>query len=525
MKSILANRVFHPFFLAAYMLLFLMAYNVTQIPVTQLWRPLAIMLLVALLLTLGLGRLNRNYRQGALSASLIILLFFSYGHVFHYLEVYAPALANHAALGLVWLALFSLGMLLKWRIPNLKGVTEALNISTGALLVWPMLQIAWFVLQTGGATPVKKASPLDNLTPSAPGSTANLPDIYYIIADSYAGADVLQEIYQYDAGAFFQSLEQRGFYVAQDSHSNYPQTTLSLSSALNLEYINYLTDSLGADYPSRDPLAELIRHSALRKFLEDRGYKTVTFATGYIETTITDSTVFINYAPRATNDLETLFLTSSALRALGDRLSDLFSPYDCRQFQRGGVLNVFDNLEKLPSLPGPKFVFAHVLSPHYPFVFGANGEPVDIGPCFPSDNAAANPVSQADYQRGYPQQVAFINLKLQSVIDKIIANSAVPPIIIVQGDHGAGMLMDWNSSANTCIWERTSIFNAYYFPGMENKGLYASITPINSFRVMLNNYFGANLPLLEDKTYFSNWDTPYNFEDVTSRTETRCGLK
>jgi hypothetical protein len=524
MKPTKAKIIVHPFFLAAYPVLFLLSYNITEIPVTQAVRPLLITLFVALVLTFLFGRLTKNYGQGALSASLVLLLFFSYGHIYNFLEINAPVLANHAVLGPVWLVLLALGMLLKWKLRNLAEATNILNICTAALLALPVLQIGWFMVQSGGVS-VKQESSLDNLSTTATTSLhPNLPDVYYIIVDAYTGADILQELYQYDNSEFIHYLESRGFYVAEDSRSNYIQTPLSLSSSLNMKYINYLNASLGDNYQSRAPLAEMIQHSALRNFLEEKGYKTIAFANahGYLPTIVSDADIFIDYKPRITNNLEGLLLTSSAVRVFGDQLEESsFGLYDCREYQRGGILNVLDNLKKIPELPGQKFVFAHIFSPHPPFIFGADGQPVEIGPCSPNDN---NTTNLNDYRTGYPQQVAFLNHMLQNVVEQILSKSAVPPIIIIQGDHGSGMLLDWNSSTNTCLRERTSSLNAYYLPGEGKQDLYSSITPVNSFRIVLNNYFGANLPLLEDRIYYSSWDTPYKFEDVTDRIEARCNV-
>ena len=35
--------------------------------------------------------------------------------------------------------------------------------------------------------------------------------------------------------------------------------------------------------------------------------------------------------------------------------------------------------------------------------------------------------------------------------------------------------------------------------------------------VILNHYFGADLPLLEDTSFFSTWERPYEFMDVSDR--------
>jgi len=42
--------------------------------------------------------------------------------------------------------------------------------------------------------------------------------------------------------------------------------------------------------------------------------------------------------------------------------------------------------------------------------------------------------------------------------------------------------------------------------------MYPQITPVNSFRVLLTQYFGQKLPLLKDVSYFSPTSTDKTFE-------------
>jgi hypothetical protein len=147
-------------------------------------------------------------------------------------------------------------------------------------------------------------------------------------------------------------------------------------------------------------------------------------------------------------------------------------------------------LERLPATPGPIFVFAHIVSPHKPFVFGPNGEPVAEG---------------IDEKTAYRDQVTYLNSRILPLLQKIISNSPTPPIIIVQGDHGG---------IETAGEERMAILNAYYLPEGGNQILYETITPVNSFRLILNHYFGASYEALEDASYFSDYKSPFKYEIV-----------
>src|SRR5690606_36084113 len=60
------------------------------------------------------------------------------------------------------------------------------------------------------------------------------PDIYYIILDRYAGQKTLSEMYHFDNSLFLTELQSKGFYIATDSHTNYPSTSFSIAASLNM---------------------------------------------------------------------------------------------------------------------------------------------------------------------------------------------------------------------------------------------------------------------------------------------------
>jgi hypothetical protein len=150
-------------------------------------------------------------------------------------------------------------------------------------------------------------------------------------------------------------------------------------------------------------------------------------------------------------------------------------------------------------------------------IFGPNGEEVehDHERFMLSDGKKGRYRNPADFARAYKDQSIFITRRIHETIDRILAESPEPPIIIVQSDHGSELNLDLESLKNTDLHERMGILNAYYFPDGRYEWLYDSISPVNSFRVMLNTYFGAYLPLLPDRSYFSTSSDPYRFIDVT----------
>ena len=137
---------------------------------------------------------------------------------------------------------------------------------------------------------------------------------------------------------------------------------------------------------------------------------------------------------------------------------------------------------------------------------------------------AAYQSSVEEYWNGYREQVKFVNREIISVIDDILLKSGTPPIILIMGDHGPASMFNWSLEDPGCVWERTSNLYAILLPEHQNDGTaYASISPVNTFRVIFNTYFGTDLPLLEDKSYMMSWQQPTLNVDVTDTRDSYSG--
>ncbi|MFQ5400397.1 MAG: sulfatase-like hydrolase/transferase [Anaerolineae bacterium] len=514
---------FHPFLFALYPVLSLLAFNINQLGFAEAGRSFLVILAGTAVLLVIAQIWLQDWDKAALLTSLFVILFFSYGHAARFLQDRVSSLAARPSaydlnryLSALWAVIFILGTWAIWRVlkRDLRAYTRFLNTAAAVALFMPTLSLATHAIRSLGTTPHPGPTLAATQTQKHTQPTAS-PDIYYIVMDAYGRQDVLRDVYNFDNSAFLSFLEERGFYVAVDSHSNFGQTSLSLASSLNFKYLGHLAASVGESSSDRQPLAQMIQESQLRTFLESHGYQIISVASGWRASELRDADTYLAASGSVINDFEGMLLGNTVP-------GTLFQTTLLFEMKRRRVRFAFDALGDTVNADSPKFVFAHVVSPHPPFVFGPNGEAVDPDRDYTLFDGVEFGLSRESYIRGYRDQVRYMNILLEQTIDYILAESASPPVIILQGDHGPGAYVNWGSVERTCLPEKMSILNAYYLPGTGASHLYKTITPVNSFRVVLDNYFNAGLGLLEDKSYFSLWDTPYDFVEVTTQLESDC---
>ena len=473
----------YPVFFALFSVLSLTANNIGQIFIGEMTRPLVFSLALAGILFWILHHFLRDSHRAALASASLLFLFFSYGQVYSAFEgesVFRFGLFRHRILFPAFCILGA--FLVYWIVRKVKqpsSFTYPLNLISIFLLIYPSFTISSTLIQQSISDASSKNSSAVTTTNS------NSPDVYYIILDGYGRQDVLQREYGFDNSEFIHALQARGFYVAQCSQSNYAHTLYSLASSLNYDYLDTLG---GTDDAKR---ISLLKHGAVRAAFEERGYSIVAFPTGWSMTEWTDADIYPAYGKSFTTltEFETLFLDTTMLRAATDydRLTSKTTPYS--QARRLRVLSMIQTLKEIPSREGKYFVFAHFVIPHPPFSFGADGEWLEIN---------VNTASHDEIANAYINQIIYINREILQVIDTLQRDSDVPPVIIVQGDHGPPPDLTNDPAV------RMPILNAYYLPGVESAGaLYPTISPVNSFRVVLNRYFESHLSLLADESYFA----------------------
>ena len=509
----------YPFLFAAFPVFFLYAYNIEEVTFAAVLRPLVLAVAGTLIFFLLLKVIFRNWAKSALLTTASLVIFFSHGHIHNLigsvnLNLWRFQLGTDNLLFGVWailiLSLFIFLLRTKCTFGKLTGFLNFVGI---VLVIYTLVTSLPYEIN-------RWFNSLKQSRETVTTAIADInykPDIYYLIFDRYAGNSVLKDLYGYDNSDFTKYLEEKGFYVAYKALANYPRTLLSLSSSLNFDYL----DSEKAKFTDQ------LKYHEVGRFLKENGYRYLHLGS-WAGATTTSPIADVNFQVRDTyidvDEFSLRLFESTALAPVVRKLFPQSAVFEFHAAHKIRALYQVARLKEIPaSQPGPKFVFAHVLLPHDPYVLDSD--------C--SDHKATK-----DMLADYLLQLSCTNQLLKETVEAILENSPQPPVIIIQGDEGPLNFstlqplkypfkadQSYKQADVRSMQERSEILNSYYLPGVnQSKTLYPTISPVNTFRLIFNLYFGTDLKILPDRSYIFkdrgdlyDIESGFNFIDVTDK--------
>lgn len=314
------------------------------------------------------------------------------------------------------------------------------------------------------------------------------PDVYVILADEYAGNQELKDIFSFDDSAFYAALQKRGFHLVNNSASNYNATVYSMASLFNMDYIRL---SAGDRVTQGDMLRcrNIINNNSTGHFFTSNGYSVFNYS-------------FFNLQGQPKSVTNYYFHPRSRILNFGTFLyrfqRDVLPNHFSRKKWEAVYKNDFTNDETNDSLlrklitgkrTGPRFVYTHFTRPHHPYYVDRNGHFVSTW----YDTARGfEPVRNA-----YTEHLLYTNGRLLQLVDLILAKSDTPPVILLASDHGFRQL-----PAGTARKYYFMNLCAIFTPDKDYSKFYDGMSPVNTFRMILNTQFGQRLPLLKDSSIF-----------------------
>ena len=499
---ILDRIALHPILLAAYAILFLYAANLNEVLPVDALAPLGRAILGATVALAVCSLLLRDRRRGAIVASALVVAFYAYGHVSGALSSFGADERTQLA-GWAVIVIVALVYAVRAR-GSLPSVTRGLNVAALVLV----LLVAWSIVPyeanrfTRG--PVLAGSAVAaNATAVVPGPKR---DIYFLVFDRYGSAEALERRFGITDNDLYGWLRQRGFQVPTHPHANYRATDFSLAATHNMEFLDGLTTAIGPVSGDRTPAAAMFKDHAVGEFLKAQGYTYEQLGSWFEQTRaipIADDNRVLGSTSEFESVVDRTTIVPAIRRLLGQRDPEL----TFRDYHREATLFEFRELRRISTAPGPKFVFAHFLLPHDPYVFRADGSPL------PEAEARATPEAQL-----YANHIAVANAHIKEIVGYLQAGpEATRPIILIQSDEGPLNCQSVDCVTNTPDYLRIRLGNliAMDLPGVTEQ-LPDDFTPVNTFRTVFRHYFGADLPDLPNRSFtWPDNNHIYQFEDIT----------
>lgn len=474
-------RHLHVLLFAVYPIVLLYQQNMEEAAPARAIGPMLVALAAAFCLWLLLTPVFVDREKRAVAAAAMLVTAFYYrllqgalaGLIALLAPSAAPLLSHLALLALPAAALFFVARARR----TLAGANRLLLLVVGALLAWSLAAIALHHARGAGRRPAQRVLSMAEFR--TPPATASRPDIYCIFLDEFASLASARDLFGYDNTPFAERLRRAGFFVARDSRSLHDLTGPAMASVLNME-----------PTPAGSDPALLVQQNKVARFLSENGYTVYDFpyrgfavqklAREHFARTLTGESLLFDDFIKALFDMSVLYPFSEKWQKDEGRYLS---------FIRRHVLYIFDELPAVARRPGPKFVLVHLYSPHAPFLFDRDGGPVPAG-------------HSLDYsqRRYYLEQYQFVSRRIAETVEKILAASPAPPVIVLQSDHGYRGSFRKPLHHVVSAAEKHRIFMALLLPGCDTSRLDPDLSPVNVFRVILNGYLGQRLPLQSGKT-------------------------
>lgn len=494
----------HPLLLAGYAVLFLYAENLSEVLLIDVVEPLVRGVLAAVAVLAVLAVVFRDARRGAIVASALVIAFFAYGHTSPgFTDMGLDDRGQLAVWGLIVATMTVYAARAKATLPlvthGLDGIAVILVLLASAtILPYEASRAARAPAQLGGAVATR-------MEPVA------APDIYFLVFDRYGSAGAIERRFGLTEDDLTGWLEARGFQIPADSRANYRATDFSLAATLNMRYLDHLTDQVGRTSSDRTPAAAMLREHEVGRLLKSQGYRYYHIGSWFGPTAanpLADESLSFGVS----SEFEAVLRDTTVLPAVERLLGVEHAEPTFRDRHREGALFQFRQLRRLATAPGPKFIFAHILLPHDPYVFREDGSTIP--------EAEARAEEEADLFAG---QLAFLNGRIKETVDELLAGpEETDPIVILQADEGPTMCRSIDCPTDTPEYFaiRFGILNAMYLPRRPgiDPVLPRTFSSVNTFRMVFREYFGADLAPLPDRSFtWPDNDHVYDFRDITDR--------
>jgi hypothetical protein len=258
------------------------------------------------------------------------------------------------------------------------------------------------------------------------------PSVYLVLLDGYPRGDTLIEDLGIDNGPFLDGLSQRGFDVYDDARSARDETRLTLLALLN---------GTDADVPAETGSIEGRR--VARRALDVARLPLIAMNAGYDYVVIDSPIGHVTFGTGThigndgLNDFEERLLAETS----AGRLVSAATPYLMTDSLRARLDASMGTLVGLSEPGERRLVLAHLLAPHLPFLYAADGSGLPVPPYWPRHPLFGNAIEDLDitldyYRTQFAGNLRVVNDKILVMVDAMTARDP-DAVIVLFSDHGA----------------------------------------------------------------------------------------
>jgi len=263
------SYIIHPFLFAIFPIVFTFTFNIHLLPFNDVIIPLVAILIFSFILWIVL-RFFLTGKKAGLIISLSLVLFFTYGHLYIFLNDLSDGiseLGRHRYLLSLYAICFIVGI--TYFVKTKRKLDNATTIANGIAIALIVISIVNMGIYNFERTSLFESSKEISNTSLNTVYAEKTPDIYYIIFDGYTNSDVLEKYFGYDNQDLLSFLNQNGFYIPSNSFSNYAKSNLSIPSSLNMMHMTFLQDA--AESNDEVQLNDLLAESKVMKEFDAYG--------------------------------------------------------------------------------------------------------------------------------------------------------------------------------------------------------------------------------------------------------------
>jgi len=448
--------------------------------------PYALALLVAVLVIVGAGALllpRKLWSAWALLATAGVVMLFQYGAVASALRATGfPSTTLHMLVyGAVCLAILGCACL----AGRLRRAPQAVSFGFAVMVLLAAGQTVVGSF-TANLSKTQDIEANDRQTSTQDAGEAR-PSFFSLILDTYASAGALKDRFGFDNKPFHEALEQRGFAVVEQSYSNYPWTSLSMSSALEMRYLQEPGPS--QPYNSLKSARTIMGDNPVVGRLRDLGYSYAMFNPGRYATTISCSGMEDHclQCGGVLSEAEILLLEKTPFAQLMRR----FTPQEYQTLYGQCPISELGS-EAGARLVSPVFLLGHHMAMHDPMH-------VDAG-CDPLDSVYPNGWSEKGSAYA-AMQLECLNKQVLETVDSLLEGFD-DPIIIIAGDHGF-WADGYHDFVPDALASRHSIFTAIRLPDRCMPTIPDVVTPVNHYELGLACIENRAPKILEPRFFYT----------------------